>query len=162
MAGVRGFRGALLLGFGALGVFSLSGCASIIHGSTQALAVQSNPSGAAIAVNGVRNAQTPATLSLDRKSPHSLEITLDGYRPFQMQLQRGTSGWVWGNIVFGGLIGLVVDASTGAMYKLSPEQVNAQLEGAGAEAGLKDDQVYIFITLAAEEDWEVVGWLELE
>jgi hypothetical protein len=97
-----------------------------------------------------------------------------------MQLHRGTSGWVWGNIVFGGLIGLVVDASTGAMYKLTPEQVHAQFQVAGAgqeaaygaahgaaQARLEDDQVYIFITLdaaaatAEEEEWEVVGWLEV-
>jgi hypothetical protein len=34
---------------------------------------------------------------------------------------------VWGNIVFGGIIGLAVDAITGGLYKLAPEQVSAQL-----------------------------------
>ncbi len=161
MARVRGFRGVGLLVVAALCTLAVSGCATIIHGSSQSIAIQSNPSGATVSVNGMRSAQTPATLSLDRKIPHSLEITLEGYRPFQMQLQRGTSGWVWGNLVFGGLIGLVVDASSGALYKLTPEQVNAQLAGAGAEAEarLDDDQLYLFVTLVAEEGWEVVGWL---
>ncbi len=146
----------------ALGIALLSGCASIIHGSSQEIALQSNPSGAAVAVNGVRNAQTPATLSLPRKSAHSLEVTLDGYRPFQIQLQRSTSGWVWGNIAFGGLIGLVVDASTGAMYKLTPEQVSAQLQATGSLDRLEDDRVYLFVTLSADPDWEVVGMMEQE
>jgi hypothetical protein len=143
-----------------VGVAALGGCASIIHGSTQEISIQSNPSGAVIAVNGVRNAQTPATLSLPRKSAQALEITLDGYRPFQMQLHRGTSGWVWGNIVFGGLIGLVVDASTGAMYKLTPEQVAAQLQSATADARIENDRVYLFVTLSPEADWEWVGKLQ--
>ena len=146
----------------AFATVALPGCATIMHGSSQDLAIQSNPSGATVAVNGVRNAQTPATLTLPRKSIQSLEITLDGYRPFQMQLQRGTSGWVWGNIVFGGLIGLVVDASTGGMYKLTPEQISAQLESAGAQARLEDEQVYLFVTLAPESDWKLVGWLQEE
>jgi len=37
------------------------------------------------------------------------------------------SGWYWGNILIGGLIGmLVVDPLTGAMYKL-PDGANANL-----------------------------------
>lgn len=147
---------------GALVIVALSGCATIIHGSSQPVAFQSSPSGAAVSVNGVQTGRTPATLSLSRKDAHSVEISLDGYRPYQIQLQRGTSGWVWGNIVFGGLIGLVVDASTGAMYKLSPEQISAQLQASGAEARLEDDQLYLFVTLAVDEGWEVVGRLEEE
>jgi hypothetical protein len=146
----------------ALVIALLPGCASIIHGSSQEIALQSNPSGAAVAVNGVRNAQTPATLSLPRKSAHSLEVTLDGYRPFQIQLQRSTSGWVWGNIAFGGLIGLVVDASTGSMYKLTPDQISAQLQATGSVASLEDDRVYLFVTLSADPDWEMVGKMEQE
>jgi hypothetical protein len=141
---------------------TLSGCATIIHGSTQVMAIQSNPAGATVAINGIRSAQTPASITLPRKQTHSLEISLDGFRPFQMQLQRGTSGWVWGNLVFGGLIGLVVDASSGAMYKLTPEQVSAQLLANGGEARLDQDRVYLFVTLEAETEWEVVAWLEAE
>jgi len=141
---------------------SLAGCATIINGSSQSLAVQSNPSGATISVNGVRSAQTPATIAIPRKTAHSLEISLDGFHPFQIQLQRGTSGWVWGNIVFGGIVGLVVDASTGGMYKLTPEQVSAQLLARGTETRLEEDRIYLFVTLEAEDSWEIVGWLEAE
>jgi len=39
------------------------------------------------------------------------------------------SGWYWGNILFGGLIGmLIVDPITGAMYKL-PKNTNVSLDG---------------------------------
>lgn len=41
----------------------------------------------------------------------------------------GVSGWYVANLLFGGLIGLlIVDPLTGAMYNLSPEDVNAVLE----------------------------------
>lgn len=145
-----------------IAVLGLSGCGTIINGSSQLINVSSNPSGASISVDGIRNAQTPAYISLARKSGHALEITLDGYQPFQMQIQRGTSGWVWGNIVFGGLIGLVVDASTGGMYKLTPEQISAQLQRDGAEVSEVDDGVYVFVTLTPQEGWELVGWLDAE
>ena len=32
-------------------------------------------------------------------------------------------GWAWGNIVFAGLIGLMVDAWTGGLYELSQDHV---------------------------------------
>ena len=146
----------------AVALLALPACGTIVNGSTQQISIQSNPSGAVIAVDGVRNAQTPATLALSRKSGHAVEITLDGYRPFQMQIQRGTSGWVWGNIVFGGLIGLVVDASTGGMYKLTPEQIAAQLQSSDADVRVENDQVYLFVTLATDPEWELVGWLDAE
>jgi hypothetical protein len=38
------------------------------------------------------------------------------------------SGWYIGNILFGGLIGmLVVDPQTGAMYRLEPKSLDATL-----------------------------------
>lgn len=139
-----------------------AGCGSIINGSTQQIAIQSNPSGASIAVDGVRNAETPAMLSLSRKTGHALEIELDGYEDFQMHIERSTSGWVWGNIIFGGLIGLAVDASTGGMYKLTPEQITAELEESGADVKVLDDSIYLFVTLTPDRDWELVAWLDEE
>lgn len=79
-----------------------------------------------------------------------------------MHIQRSTSGWVWGNILFGGLIGLVVDASTGGMYKLTPEQITAELEESGAEVRVLDDSIYLFVTLTPDRDWELVAWLDEE
>ncbi len=37
------------------------------------------------------------------------------------------SGAAYGNILIGGLIGLMIDSSTGAMYNLDPETVSATL-----------------------------------
>ncbi len=154
----------LVAAFVAALLVPLAGCGTIMNGSTQDVNIASTPRGAVILVNGMQNAQTPAVVALDRKSSQTIELDLDGYEPYVMQFRRSTSGWVWGNILFGGLIGLAVDASTGGMYKLSPEQVAIQLEEAGgaATAEVKDDGLYIFVTLEAEDDWQPVGLLEEE
>jgi hypothetical protein len=45
-----------------------------------------------------------------------------------MTIDGAINGWYFGNILFGGLIGmLAVDPSTGAMYTLKPDAVQAAL-----------------------------------
>jgi uncharacterized protein YceK len=105
----------------------LSGCCSIMHGTRQEIGVSSYPTGARVFVNGSQVGMTPATLELKRNASQRIRLELDGYQPYEMSLTKSTSGWVWGNIIFGGIIGLAVDAIDGALYKLSPEQISAQL-----------------------------------
>ncbi|MFG0400611.1 hypothetical protein ACF8D8_17535, partial [Pseudomonas sp. zjy_11] len=51
----------------------------------------------------------------------------DGYPDKTIELDSSLSGWYWGNILLGGLIGmLIVDPLTGAMYKL-PEFASADM-----------------------------------
>ena len=44
----------------------------------------------------------------------------------KLNLQK-FNAWYLGNILFGGIIGLVIDPITGAIYNLTPKQINAQL-----------------------------------
>ena len=47
----------------------------------------------------------------------------------ELHLNGTVSGWYFGNILFGGLLGIVaIDPATGAMYKLQPDTVQAALE----------------------------------
>jgi hypothetical protein len=41
---------------------------------------------------------------------------------------------VWGNILFGGLIGLVVDFASGGVYNIAPENVHVDLVANGTSA----------------------------
>ena len=85
-------------------------------------------------------------------------MTLDGYHPYELTLTKKSNGWVWGNIVFGGLIGLVVDASTGSLYKLSPEQVNADLKSNGtASISEGESSLFVAVTLKPDEAWQKIG-----
>ena len=82
---------------------------------------------------------------------------MDGYLPFDATITRSTSGWVWGNIVFGGLIGLAVDAISGGLYKLKPEQVEAELASQGMGSRLQGSDIIITVVLEPNPDWEKVG-----
>jgi hypothetical protein len=146
----------------AIFVVSLSGCATIIQSSKQNVGVSSSPSQAKVLVNNVELGVTPIILPLKRKENHVISINLEGYQPYQATLSRGLSGWVVGNIIFGGIIGLVVDAATGAMYKLSPEQITGNLAKITSQTSIKDGDLYIFVTLQPDPTWQYIGSLEKE
>ncbi len=134
-------------------------CASIVHGSRQSVAFTSTPSSARVTVDNELVGNTPVIAKLTRKDKHVVRIELDGYSPFETTLDRRTSGWVWGNIVFGGLIGLAIDAGTGAMYKLTPEQINGTL---GSATSTTRDGLGVVVVLHPDPDWEKIGELERE
>jgi hypothetical protein len=103
-----------------------AGCATIIHGTHQSVGISSSPPGARISVDGIQGV-TPVVMDLTRKDNHIVTMQLEGYEPWSGTLTRSVSGWVWGNLAFGGLIGLGVDGLSGGIYKLEPEAINATL-----------------------------------
>lgn len=135
-------------------------CGTIIHGSTQQVGISSNPSNANVTINGQNYGSTPMIIDLNRKDAHMVRIELDGYHTYETNLTRSTSGWVWGNIVFGGLIGLVIDASAGGMYKLTPEQISSELRTEQAGALTNDEGLFIAVVLKADPAWEKIGTIE--
>ena len=144
----------------ALAVFAFSGCATIIHGTTQEVSFTSDPTSADVVIDGMKLGETPFTAELDRGDKHTVEIRLDGYEPYTMVLNKKVSGWVWGNLVFGGLIGLAVDAGTGALYNLTPEQVNAVLDDNRVAANTSEGGLVVAVVLKPNPEWERVGQLD--
>ncbi|MFL5382556.1 MAG: PEGA domain-containing protein [Longimicrobiaceae bacterium] len=144
--------------FGVVALVALTGCATIMHGSKQNVAFSSTPSGAQISVDNQNMGVTPASVPLTRKDKHTVRLTLAGYQPYELQLERKTSGWVWGNLLFGGIPGLAVDAITGSMYKLSPEEVNATL-AQGGTAMRTGDTLIVRVVLSADPSWQKIGQL---
>jgi len=138
----------------------LVACASIIHGSSQKLNIASEPIGATVSVDNEVVGVTPVVAKLRRKDPHTIVVKLDGYQPFQIKTERHTDGWVWGNIVFGGLLGVVIDLSNGAAYKLTPKDVAAQLARSNANAKIENGTLYVFLTRAADSSWQKIGQLQ--
>ncbi len=47
-----------------------------------------------------------------------------GYQPQTVAITKETNSWVWGNLVCGGIIGIIVDYSSGAAYKLQPDEIS--------------------------------------
>ena len=134
-------------------LFALQACGTIIHGTTQQVAISSNPGNASVTINGLSMGQTPMLIDLKRKDTHFVKIELPGYAPYETFLSRQVSGWIWGNIVFGGLIGVVVDAASGGMYKLTPEQVQAELRGRHVHFSDSEQGVFIAVVFDVHDDW---------
>lgn len=115
----------------------LSGCASIIDGGPKQVTVRSQPSGVMVTVFDMKGErilvqQTPAVLSLKRGGNYSaasyrIRVDLEGYRPAEAELKSTVNSWYFGNLLFGGLIGFLVDPLTGAMWTLSPRTVDISL-----------------------------------
>ena len=131
-----------------------------MQGTTQSIGISSTPSGATVKVNNVDKGQTPTIVDLKRKDQHFVKIELPGYVTYETTFTRKTSGWVWGNLAFGGLIGLVIDATAGGMYKLTPEQVQANLVKEGLSSAYKEDRLYIAVVMTPDSNWEKIGQLE--
>ena len=121
-------------------VLAGTGCASIVHGGPRTVTVSTVPAGAKATLVKVTTGETisvnttPFTVALAPKAgffkgqDYNLKLELPGYTTTEVTLQSKLSGWYWGNIVFGGLIGmLIVDPATGSMWNLSPDKITMPL-----------------------------------
>lgn len=162
---------AFLLLISSFSLFGVMSCASIIHGKSQDIFISSQPKGAKISVDDKDYGLTPKTLGLPRmgrmegepssKKEYKITITLDGYMPYETILQRKVDGWFFGNLLVGGIIGIVVDAVTGSMYKLTPNQISAQMKMSGANVfNHKKGEIFIATTLKPDLNWEKIGKIE--
>jgi len=100
-----------------------SGCATIVKGTTQAVALDTpGVPGAACELSspgiGTQTIATPATFELE-KSQHNVSVTCRKpcYQDGIGVIASYTEGMAAGNVIAGGVIGLGIDAATGAMNK---------------------------------------------
>jgi hypothetical protein len=156
-------RNSSLVIFMMAGLFAaavaLIGCATIMHGSSQEIGIQSQPTGASVVIDNEDFGVTPVIAKLSRKDNHTIRVSMAGYQPYDATITKSVSGWVWGNIVFGGLIGLAIDAISGGLYKLNPEQVEAELAKQGMGDKLQNGDIIVTFVLEPDPDWEQVGSL---
>jgi hypothetical protein len=138
-----------------------TGCATLTQGANQRVPIHSSPSGAQVWINGRDSGTTPTTASLRRKDQHTIRFVLYPYATKDITLERRISGWFWGNIAFGGLVGIAIDAATGAMYKLTPADVHQHLgpEAAGSPRRERG-RLIIAVVLEPQADWERIGCLQ--
>lgn len=135
----------------------MTGCASIMHGTTQKVGISSSPTGATVSVDNKTLGITPLFADLKRGQEHIITIEMPGYEKTQLTVTKKVSGWVWGNILFGGLIGLGVDSLSGGLYDLTPEQLNAEMKKSGSSVSMVTDGVYVVAVLSASPEWKKIG-----
>ena len=107
------------------GAAGLTGCASIVSGTSQVVSVETlHPSGNVAGANcklendkGVYYVTTPGTVTVHRAyGDMNVKCEKPGYDAGLATFKSSTKGMMAGNILFGGVIGAGVDASTGAAY----------------------------------------------
>ena len=116
-----------------------TGCATILGDRSYPVTITSEPPGAKVEAKDQKGVSrftgvTPTTAILDSgvgyftRARYTVTTTKEGYSSAQQQLSSSVSGWYWGNILFGGLIGmLIVDPATGAMYEIDNSSVNLSM-----------------------------------
>ncbi len=116
--------------------FLLSGCASIVSGSTQSLSVEAkSPDGKQIIGanckmtndKGTWFATTPGTVPVHRSYEDlTVACSKDAFQPATLVVKSDTKAMAAGNILLGGIIGGGVDVATGAAYDY-PDLISVQM-----------------------------------
>lgn len=111
---------------------SVSACASVVRGTSELVHFQSNPPGATVTTNRQYScAATPCSIQIDRSEQFDATFSLAGHQPqtiqVRTQLQAGGVAGMAGNVLIGGIIGVGVDAATGATLDHLPNPVVANL-----------------------------------
>lgn len=115
----------------------LSACATVVRGTTEQVAFVSDPPGAIMTSNSRYACPvTPCTLQVERSDQFHATFTKPGYHSQTIEVRTKVSGGgaagMAGNIVLGGLIGIGVDAASGATLDHSPNPVVATLQPVSA------------------------------
>jgi len=142
-----------------ISVVLLNSCATIVNGTSQQVNITSTPIEAKVIIDGEELGKTPFIADLKRKDNHIVKIELEGYKTEVITLNGKTSGWFFGNCLFGGIIGMAIDAVTGGMYKLQPEEIKKTLEAENQQSLNDDGTLYIKFVMAPDPKWEKIGQL---
>ena len=100
--------------------------------------IDSQPANAHVVVRDKRGKEvatvhTPGKVTLKRKdrfifpARYTASIAAPGYQPAEVPLGAAVNPWVLGNVVVGGIPGLVVDNVTGAVWKPRQSSIYEQL-----------------------------------
>lgn len=140
-----------------LSIIIITSCATIVHGTRQSIGIASNPTNAHVWVDKIFMGTTPLVVDMSRKDNHFVRIEMMGYQPYEIVFSKKVSGWIFGNIVFGGVIGLAIDAISGGIYMLTPEQIQAELLCNRTAYSEKSNSSYITVVLKPNPSWKKIG-----
>jgi hypothetical protein len=110
----------------------LPGCATLFEGTSQSVSISTDPAGANCTIDrkGTRIGQvnpTPGSIHID-KSKDDLSVLCNhtGYQPATVTESPKFQGTTFGNIIAGGIVGVIVDAASGANFEY-PSDVKINL-----------------------------------
>jgi hypothetical protein len=117
---------------------SVAGCASIISGRRSDVTFDTYPPGAHVDIRDksgrpVSSFDAPGAVTLKRQgrffmpAHYTATITAPGYQTAQVPIGSTLNPWLLGNIVIGGVPGIVIDSATGAAWKPKRSEIHQQL-----------------------------------
>ncbi len=98
---------------------ALCSCGSISRGTSENVVISALPNDAKVTTSlGHACPQSPCTIKVERKAQFTVFAEKEGYKPGRLDVKtkvsgEGATGFA-GNILVGGVIGMGVDAATGA------------------------------------------------
>jgi len=109
-----------------------SACATLVNGTSQTVTVSTTPPGASCTLDrmGTRVgavSTTPGSIRLDKsKNDLSVTCTKEGFQTATVAHAPSFGAATFGNIIAGGVIGVVVDAASGANYTY-PDDIRIEM-----------------------------------
>jgi hypothetical protein len=96
-----------------LGCLQLAACATVMNRGPVIVPIESEPPGATVTYISANVGITPCSVAMGN---HCSQVTLSmpGYQDQVVEVGRGTNGWVLGNLLLGGVVGMAVDSASGA------------------------------------------------
>src|SRR4029453_16320311 len=112
-----------------------AGCASVTRGTTENISISSTPAGATAEITGLdipTACVTPCVVQAKRNADITVTVNKEGYEPQIIPLTKeipgsGAAGFA-GNLLLGGVVGMGVDAVTGAPLDHKPNPVIVTLK----------------------------------
>jgi len=124
-------KSIIVLSLGVMTLFT-SGCATVQRGTKMDIPIASNPSKAEVKLSTGQSGITPVTFTLKRNETVQVIISKEGYKTqtFTLSPVLSVGGVAAGgmNLILGGVVGIGVDAVSGANLDLSPDHIYAELE----------------------------------
>ncbi|MBX3736803.1 MAG: PEGA domain-containing protein [Candidatus Didemnitutus sp.] len=108
------------------------GCATITRGTTEQFKVESSPSAASVRLDTGETGLTPVTFTVPRKRDLIVTVSKEGYETVTRTIGtkiagKGAAGLA-GNALIGGVIGIGVDAVSGASLNHEPNPLIVNLQ----------------------------------
>ena len=129
--GIRPF--SLVLGF--FLAAGLTGCATVVHGTTQTIPIASSPPGATVVIDDVPAGVTPMIATVSRKRAHVVSFVVDGVVTDRVALNRQMSPLVLADIFLLYVAPVIVDMSNGAAYNFQKDTLRSG--GGSLAAGVR-------------------------
>jgi uncharacterized protein YceK len=103
------------------------GCATIFKGISEEVRFDSKPAGAEVWIDGQNLGTTPLSMKLESKKTYTIEFRANGKTKAVRLTNHMSAGYLVLDILTG-LVPIIVDAATGAWFKLDSNNVIVDID----------------------------------